>query len=55
MGIAGVVVITGASSGIGRCAAALFASQGCVFRAKSAGDSGMESATDSDLISAIPI
>src|SRR4051794_4356286 len=28
---------------------------GCVFRAKSAGDSGMKSATDSDLISAIPI
>jgi hypothetical protein len=29
--------------------------QGCVFRAKSAGDSGMKSATDSDVISAIPI
>ena len=28
---------------------------GCVFRAKSATDSGMKSATDSDLISAIPI
>ena len=27
----------------------------CVFRAKSAGDSGMKSATDSDVISAIPI
>jgi hypothetical protein len=27
----------------------------CVFRAKSATDSGMKSATDSDLISAIPI
>jgi hypothetical protein len=27
----------------------------CIFRAKSAGDSGMKSATDSDLISAIPI
>jgi hypothetical protein len=28
---------------------------GCVFRAKSAADSGMKSATDSDLISAIPM
>jgi hypothetical protein len=28
---------------------------GCVFRGKSATDSGMKSATDSDLISAIPI
>jgi hypothetical protein len=28
---------------------------GCVFRAKSATDSGMKSATDSDVISAIPI
>jgi len=27
----------------------------CVFRGKSATDSGMKSATDSDLISAIPI
>jgi hypothetical protein len=27
----------------------------CIFRGKSAGDSGMKSATDSDLISAIPI
>jgi hypothetical protein len=27
----------------------------CIFRAKSAGDSAMKSATDSDLISAIPI
>src|SRR4051812_36864676 len=27
----------------------------CVFRAKSAGDSGMKSATDSDVISALPI
>jgi hypothetical protein len=27
----------------------------CVFRAKSAADSGMKSASDSDLISAIPI
>jgi len=27
----------------------------CVFRRKSATDSGMKSATDSDLISAIPI
>ena len=27
----------------------------CVFRAKSAADSGMKSATDSDLISALPI
>jgi hypothetical protein len=27
----------------------------CVFRAKSAADSGMKSATDSDVISAIPI
>jgi hypothetical protein len=27
----------------------------CVFRAKSATDSGMKSATDSDLMSAIPI
>jgi len=31
------------------------ASQGCVFRGKSATHSGMKSATDSDLISAIPI
>jgi hypothetical protein len=27
----------------------------CIFRGKSAGDSGMKSATDSDMISAIPI
>ena len=31
------------------------ADYGCVFRAKSAADSGMKSASDSDLISAIPI
>jgi hypothetical protein len=29
--------------------------QSCVFRAKSAADSGMKSATDSNVISAIPI
>jgi hypothetical protein len=28
---------------------------GCIFRGKSAADSGMKSATDSDVISAIPI
>jgi transposase len=33
----------------------LLARIACVFRAKSAIDSGMKSATDSDLISAIPI
>jgi len=33
----------------------MFAGGDCVFRAKSAADSGMKSATDSDVISAIPI
>jgi hypothetical protein len=40
----------GLDDGDGARAAPVF----CVFRAKSAGDSGMKSATDSDLISAIP-
>jgi short-subunit dehydrogenase len=44
MGIAGVVVITGASSGIGRCAAALFASQGWRVGLVARGEAGLRAA-----------
>ena len=39
----------------GRMRKTIIVALACVFRAKSAADSGMKSATDSDLISAIPI
>jgi short-subunit dehydrogenase len=45
MGIAGVVVITGASSGIGRCAAALFARQGWRVGLVARGEAGLKAAS----------
>jgi short-subunit dehydrogenase len=45
MGIAGVVVITGASSGIGRCAAALFARQGWRVGLIARGEVGLQAAS----------
>jgi short-subunit dehydrogenase len=44
-GIAGVVVITGASSGIGRCAAGLFARQGWRVGLVARGDAGLQAAS----------
>jgi short-subunit dehydrogenase len=45
MGITGVVVITGASSGIGRCAAALFARQGWRVGLVARGEAGLQAAS----------
>jgi short-subunit dehydrogenase len=45
MGIAGVVVITGASSGIGRCAAGLFARQGWRVGLVARGEAGLQAAS----------
>jgi short-subunit dehydrogenase len=45
MGIAGVVVITGASSGIGRCAAGLFARQGWRVGLVARGEAGLRAAS----------
>jgi len=47
--------LTGAALSVFRHLHVHLAPSKCVFRAKSAADSGMKSATDSDLISAIPI
>jgi len=45
LGMAGVVVITGASSGIGRCAAGLFARQGWRVGLVARGDAGLQAAS----------